>query len=134
LFFFCSFAGHRKSAAFLDVPTINLNYLQVSDGDDDDNYRLRTFSASKQGEWKLLKYGQILIWSDKKNFVNYTGTTVHQNPSSNIRLNTAMFAKNNKHILLVCLESFSSSSTKHLFRKIKFFHIKHHNVYYDDVQ
>jgi hypothetical protein len=51
MMFSTSSTGHRKSAAFLDVPTINLNYLQVSDGDDDDNYRLRTFSASKQGEW-----------------------------------------------------------------------------------
>ncbi|XP_065082500.1 GTP-binding protein REM 1 isoform X2 [Ochlerotatus camptorhynchus] len=37
----------RKSNAFLDVP--NIQHLQIDDQDDDDNYRLRTFSSSKQG-------------------------------------------------------------------------------------
>uniref|UniRef100_A0A8W7PU56 GTP-binding protein RAD n=1 Tax=Anopheles coluzzii TaxID=1518534 RepID=A0A8W7PU56_ANOCL len=39
----------RKSNAFLDVPQINLQHLQIDDQDDDDNIRLRTFSSSKQG-------------------------------------------------------------------------------------
>ncbi|XP_055618974.1 GTP-binding protein REM 1 isoform X2 [Toxorhynchites rutilus septentrionalis] len=39
----------RKSNAFLDVPLMNLQHLQIEDQDDDDNYRLRTFSSSKQG-------------------------------------------------------------------------------------
>lgn len=39
----------RKSNAFLDVPQVNLQHLQIDDQDDDDNYRLRTFSSSKQG-------------------------------------------------------------------------------------
>ncbi|XP_053687373.1 GTP-binding protein RAD [Sabethes cyaneus] len=39
----------RKSNAFLDVPQINMQHLQINDQDDDDNYRLRTFSSSKQG-------------------------------------------------------------------------------------
>ncbi|XP_058838228.1 GTP-binding protein RAD isoform X2 [Topomyia yanbarensis] len=39
----------RKSNAFLDVPQINMQHLQIGDQDDDDNYRLRTFSSSKQG-------------------------------------------------------------------------------------
>lgn len=47
---FIHFPAARKSTAFLDVPTMNLQHLQVSDGDDDDNYRLRTFSSSKGGK------------------------------------------------------------------------------------
>ncbi|XP_058466320.1 GTP-binding protein RAD isoform X2 [Malaya genurostris] len=39
----------RKSNIFLDVPQINMQQLQIDDQDDDDNYRLRTFSSSKQG-------------------------------------------------------------------------------------
>ncbi|XP_062544924.1 GTP-binding protein RAD isoform X2 [Armigeres subalbatus] len=39
----------RKSNAFLDVPQLNIQNLQIDDQDDDDNYRLRTFSSSKQG-------------------------------------------------------------------------------------
>ncbi|EAA09351.4 GTP-binding protein RAD isoform X2 [Anopheles arabiensis] len=42
-------ATPRKSNAFLDVPQINLQHLQIDDQDDDDNIRLRTFSSSKQG-------------------------------------------------------------------------------------
>uniref|UniRef100_A0A1B0GCA8 GTP-binding protein RAD n=1 Tax=Glossina morsitans morsitans TaxID=37546 RepID=A0A1B0GCA8_GLOMM len=38
---------HRKSNAFLDVPTSNVHHLRV--GDDEDLDRLRTFSASKGG-------------------------------------------------------------------------------------
>ncbi|XP_075167264.1 rad, Gem/Kir family member 3 isoform X1 [Haematobia irritans] len=38
---------HRKSNAFLDVPTMNMHHLRVSDDEDLD--RLRTFSASKGG-------------------------------------------------------------------------------------
>uniref|UniRef100_A0A1A9WJX3 GTP-binding protein RAD n=1 Tax=Glossina brevipalpis TaxID=37001 RepID=A0A1A9WJX3_9MUSC len=38
---------HRKSNAFLDVPTSNMHHLRVSDDEDLD--RLRTFSASKGG-------------------------------------------------------------------------------------
>lgn len=41
--------GQRKSNAFLDVPTMNMHHLQVSDGDEEDVDRLRTFSASKGG-------------------------------------------------------------------------------------
>ncbi|EDW31827.1 GL11331 [Drosophila persimilis] len=41
--------GHRKSNAFLDVPTMNMHHLRVND-DDEDVDRLRTFSASKGGE------------------------------------------------------------------------------------
>ncbi|BFG05750.1 uncharacterized protein DMAD_04416 [Drosophila madeirensis] len=40
--------GHRKSNAFLDVPTMNMHHLRVND-DDEDVDRLRTFSASKGG-------------------------------------------------------------------------------------
>lgn len=40
--------GQRKSNAFLDVPSINMNHLQVSDNEDD-TCRLRTFSSSKGG-------------------------------------------------------------------------------------
>ena len=43
--------GQRKSNAFLDVPSINMNHLQVSDNEDD-TCRLRTFSSSKGGEYK----------------------------------------------------------------------------------
>ncbi|XP_055379994.1 GTP-binding protein GEM isoform X3 [Condylostylus longicornis] len=39
----------RKSNAFLDVPTMNMHHLQLSDPEDDDVDRLRTFSASKGG-------------------------------------------------------------------------------------
>lgn len=39
----------RKSNIFLDVPHLNVQNLQIDDQDDDDNYRLRTFSSSKQG-------------------------------------------------------------------------------------
>ncbi|XP_021699970.1 GTP-binding protein RAD isoform X2 [Aedes aegypti] len=39
----------RKSNAFLDVPQLNIQNLQIDDKDQDDNYRLRTFSCSKQG-------------------------------------------------------------------------------------
>jgi len=42
--------GRRKSNAFLDVPSINLQHLQINEPDDEDNYRLRTFSSSKGGE------------------------------------------------------------------------------------
>uniref|UniRef100_A0A182J5Q9 GTP-binding protein RAD n=1 Tax=Anopheles atroparvus TaxID=41427 RepID=A0A182J5Q9_ANOAO len=42
-------ATPRKSNAFLDVPQINLQHLQLDDQEDDDNIRLRTFSSSKQG-------------------------------------------------------------------------------------
>ncbi|XP_053676534.1 GTP-binding protein RAD [Anopheles nili] len=42
-------ATPRKSNAFLDVPQINLQHLQIDDQEDDDNIRLRTFSSSKQG-------------------------------------------------------------------------------------
>ncbi|KAI8037049.1 hypothetical protein M5D96_010366 [Drosophila gunungcola] len=38
--------AHRKSNAFLDVPTMNMHHLRVND-DDEDVDRLRTFSASK---------------------------------------------------------------------------------------
>ncbi|KNC26744.1 hypothetical protein FF38_11365 [Lucilia cuprina] len=38
---------HRRSNAFLDVPTVNMHHLRVSDDEDLD--RLRTFSASKGG-------------------------------------------------------------------------------------
>ncbi|XP_049546266.1 uncharacterized protein LOC125957534 [Anopheles darlingi] len=44
-----SSATPRKSNAFLDVPQINLQHLQIDDQEDDDNIRLRTFSSSKQG-------------------------------------------------------------------------------------
>ncbi|XP_030371765.1 GTP-binding protein RAD isoform X2 [Scaptodrosophila lebanonensis] len=40
--------AHRKSNAFLDVPTMNMHHLRVTD-DDEDLDRLRTFSASKGG-------------------------------------------------------------------------------------
>nr|XP_016928892.1 GTP-binding protein RAD isoform X2 [Drosophila suzukii] len=40
--------AHRKSNAFLDVPTTNMHHLRVND-DDEDVDRLRTFSASKGG-------------------------------------------------------------------------------------
>ncbi|XP_016990765.1 GTP-binding protein RAD isoform X2 [Drosophila rhopaloa] len=40
--------AHRKSNAFLDVPTMNMHHLRVND-DDEDVDRLRTFSASKGG-------------------------------------------------------------------------------------
>lgn len=54
------FSGQRKSNAFLDVPSINISHLQVSDNEDD-NYRLRTFSSSKGGEYKLLDNPAWLI-------------------------------------------------------------------------
>lgn len=41
--------SQRKSNAYLDVPISNFNHLQVSDNDDEDVDRLRTFSASKGG-------------------------------------------------------------------------------------
>lgn len=41
--------GQRKSNAYLDVPSANFNHLQISDNDDEDVDRLRTFSASKGG-------------------------------------------------------------------------------------
>ncbi|XP_055838428.1 GTP-binding protein RAD isoform X1 [Episyrphus balteatus] len=41
--------GQRKSNAFLDVPSLNMHHLQVSDGEDQDVDRLRTFSSSKGG-------------------------------------------------------------------------------------
>lgn len=47
--FFSTFlSAQRKSNAFLDVPA--MHHLRVSD-DDEDLDRLRTFSASKGGEW-----------------------------------------------------------------------------------
>lgn len=45
------FAGQRKSNAYLDVPSANFNHLQISDNDDEDVDRLRTFSASKGGKF-----------------------------------------------------------------------------------
>ncbi|XP_055316265.1 uncharacterized protein LOC129575989 [Sitodiplosis mosellana] len=39
--------SQRKSNAYLDVPSANFNHLQISDNDDEDVDRLRTFSASK---------------------------------------------------------------------------------------
>ncbi|XP_055591531.1 uncharacterized protein LOC129743519 [Uranotaenia lowii] len=42
-------APPKKTNAFLDVPHMNLQQLQVNDPDEDDNIRLRTFSSSKQG-------------------------------------------------------------------------------------
>lgn len=41
----------KKSKPFLDVPQLNMQHLQIDDQDDADadNYRLRTFSSSKQG-------------------------------------------------------------------------------------
>lgn len=44
------FSGQRKSNAYLDVPSANFNHLHVSDNDDEDVDRLRTFSSSKGGE------------------------------------------------------------------------------------
>ncbi|CAD7092649.1 unnamed protein product [Hermetia illucens] len=41
--------GQRRSNAFLDVPTVNMHHLQISDPEDEDLDRLRTFSASKGG-------------------------------------------------------------------------------------
>lgn len=41
--------GQRKSNAFLDVPSMNMHHLQLSDPEDEDVDRLRTFSASKGG-------------------------------------------------------------------------------------
>nr|AEG42076.1 putative Rgk3-like protein [Mayetiola destructor] len=41
--------SQRKSNAYLDVPSANFNHLQISDNDDEDVDRLRTFSASKGG-------------------------------------------------------------------------------------
>lgn len=49
--FFVFIAGQRKSNAFLDVPSINISHLQVSDNEDD-NYRLRTFTSAKGGEYQ----------------------------------------------------------------------------------
>lgn len=49
LLLFSLAAGHRKSNAFLDVPTMNMHHLRVND-DDEDVDRLRTFSASKGGK------------------------------------------------------------------------------------
>lgn len=50
-YFINLFAGQRKSnAAYLDVPSANFNHLQVSDNDDEDVDRLRTFSSSKGGK------------------------------------------------------------------------------------
>lgn len=46
LFFFI---GQRKSNAYLDVPSANFNHLQISDNDDEDVDRLRTFSSSGKG-------------------------------------------------------------------------------------
>lgn len=43
-------SGQRKSNAYLDVPSANFNHLQISDNDDEDVDRLRTFSASKGGK------------------------------------------------------------------------------------
>lgn len=43
------FAGQRKSNAYLDVPISNFNHLQVSDNDDEDVDRLRTFSTATKG-------------------------------------------------------------------------------------
>ncbi|XP_017073061.1 GTP-binding protein RAD isoform X2 [Drosophila eugracilis] len=40
--------AHRKSNAFLDVPTMNMHHLRVND-EEEDLDRLRTFSASKGG-------------------------------------------------------------------------------------
>lgn len=51
LLLFSLAAGHRKSNAFLDVPTMNMHHLRVND-DDEDVDRLRTFSASKGGKKK----------------------------------------------------------------------------------
>lgn len=39
----------KMSKPFLDVPQLNIQQLQIDDQDDADNYRLRTFSSSKQG-------------------------------------------------------------------------------------
>lgn len=39
----------KMSKPFLDVPQLNVQQLQIDDQDDADNYRLRTFSSSKQG-------------------------------------------------------------------------------------
>lgn len=46
------FSGQRKSNAYLDVPSANFNHLQISDNDDEDVDRLRTFSSSKGGEYR----------------------------------------------------------------------------------
>lgn len=49
--------GQRRSNAFLDVPTVNMHHLQISDPEDEDLDRLRTFSASKGGKYSFIKMG-----------------------------------------------------------------------------
>lgn len=47
---FRAFSGQRKSNAYLDVPSAGFNHLQISDNDEEDVDRLRTFSSSKGGK------------------------------------------------------------------------------------
>lgn len=47
-------SGQRKSNAYLDVPSANFNHLQISDNDDEDVDRLRTFSSSKGGKFAFI--------------------------------------------------------------------------------
>lgn len=41
---------HRKSAAFLDVPDSSTQQPQREEGEDEDSYRLRSFSLTSKGE------------------------------------------------------------------------------------
>lgn len=50
------FIGQRKSNAYLDVPSANFNHLHISDNDDEDVDRLRTFSSSKGGWYTSISF------------------------------------------------------------------------------
>ncbi|EDX08041.1 GD11580 [Drosophila simulans] len=65
--------AHRKSNAFLDVPTMNMHHLRVND-DDEDVDRLRTFSASKGGELGSRELGSWDLGSRTSSW----GHTIHQ--------------------------------------------------------
>ncbi|XP_062710965.1 uncharacterized protein LOC134288996 isoform X2 [Aedes albopictus] len=69
----------RKSNIFLDVPHLNVQNLQIDDQDDDDNYRLRTFSSSKQDEWQnmfletfLPVYFDVHTWDGEERLLPLT--------------------------------------------------------------
>lgn len=44
---------HRKSNAFLDVPDTSSQMPSREEGEDEDSYRLRSFSLTSKGEFTL---------------------------------------------------------------------------------
>lgn len=46
---------HRKSNAFLDVPDTSSQMPSREEGEDEDSYRLRSFSLTSKGKFTLIK-------------------------------------------------------------------------------